>query len=118
MSYSLMSFYCLFLLLLQLVTGLALMHGDEGARVGFDTMYLFIGLNLPTVILGSQLDRNDTTQSLKSPAGCLVMALIMANFMRAGTLAGDWSKWNSILHLLSAQSLWIAVPTWQALARR
>lgn len=113
-----MTIYCLFLVVLQLVTGLALMHGDQGARVSFDTMYLFLGLNAPTVILGRQLDRNDTTESLKNPAGCLVMALIMANFLRAGALAGDWSKWNSILHLLSAQSLGIALPTWQALGRR
>jgi len=46
------------------------------------------------------------------------MALIMANFMRAGALTGDWSKWNSILHILSAQSLWIAIPTWRALGQR
>lgn len=62
--------------------------------------------------------RDDTTRVLKNPLGCLLMALIMANFMRAGALTGDWSKWNSILHILSAQSLWIAIPTWRALGQR
>jgi len=118
MSYALMLLYCGFLICLQLYTGWALAHGDLGGRVPFETMWLFFGINLPTMLLGAAVSREESVQQLKEPVGCLLMALIMANFMRAGAISHDWNQWNGILHILSAQSLWIAVPTCRALSRQ
>ena len=113
-----MLLYCGFLICLQLYTGWALAHGDLGGRVPFETIWLFFGINLPTMLLGAAVSREESLQQLKEPVGCLLMALLMANFMRAGAISHDWNRWNGILHMLSAQSLWIAVPTCRALSRQ
>ena len=109
MRYSLMVAHCLFLVALQVLTGVALLaHQTLGVAPEPAMFYGFIGLNLPTMIL-SRKDRG-ANRGLWTGPGCAIMALIMLNFLRAAG-AGDWKAWAGILHALSAQSLWIAVPS-------
>lgn len=116
LRYAFLRSYCLFLVAVQVVTALALVFQVQGGRFPEGMMPgMFIGLNLP-ILLAHAFQRRSGVNlgSINFRAGCLAMGLIGANFLRAGLMVAVFSNgmqtWTSMLHILTAQSLWLAIP--------
>lgn len=101
------------LLTVQLVTAIALVAGWHWGNVQESYIFLFfIGINLPLIFIG-----NRKTPGAK--LGCFLafaMAIIALNFVRAGATIGyyhrSFTDLVGLLHILSAQSLWVAFPAY------
>lgn len=112
---SLLLLNCFALVALQILTGVCFLdHNTLGPVADSSIPYFFFGINVPTILLAGFGPRVRFKWS-SEPFLIVVMALIMMNFMRAASMSGDWKTLSSLLHVLSAQSLWIAFPAyWMA----
>jgi hypothetical protein len=123
MRSTLMFLYLLALVVVQIGTRWAIQSGHWGGPVGDFEPFLFFAINAPTFLLGlSRSELEGAKLSWSSLPCCLmmalVMAIVMANFFQAASLSGGhWQQWYGELHVLSAQALWLAVPTWWTLHR-
>ena len=102
-----------FLLTVQLVTAIALVAGWHWGSVQESYIFLFfIGINLPFIFIGAN-------KPASNKFGCFLifaMAIIALNFFRAALTIGyfhrDFNDVVGLLHILSAQSLWVAFPAY------
>jgi hypothetical protein len=100
------------LIAVQVVTGICILVGlrlgqpPQSAFIG-----LFLGLNVPTLLLSAGTGYAARGISFRFLA---VMALIMLNFIRAGMMSGGIDDLCGLLHILTAQSLWLAYPAYRA----
>lgn len=103
----------LFLLTAQLVTAIALVAGWHWGSVQDNHIFLFfIGINLPLIFIGA-------SKQAGNKFGCFLifaMVIIAINFFRAALTIGYFHRtFNDLvglLHILSAQSLWVAFPAY------
>ncbi len=96
---------------------LRLLHPDLGPQPGDAMFAVFIGLNLPTMVLGSgAVGKTQPAQrGFLSPVFLGGMALIMLGFMSAGTSLGKNAGLGGLLTVMTVQSLWLAWPVyWMA----
>ena len=100
------------LLAAQVVTGLLLLTQQTLGPMNEGLMIpLFFGLNLPALVL--QPPRG-SFRALGTPLFIIGMAVIMVNFMRAGMMSQGFKTLDGVLHILTAQSLWLAFPAYWA----
>ena len=120
MQTRLLGLWCVLLIAWQLVSAWV----DLGATPGFPgshwlpgspkgsygtTGIIFFLFNLIPLVLIGWLTPNPNKDFRFPPMW--VMALLVLNFIRAGLVAGGhWGQLSSYLHLLSAQSLCLALP--------
>lgn len=106
------------LIAVQVITGLCILCGFHLGTIHPDSLFpMFFVLNLPAFLLSAG-SRRPASAKLFNMGFILIMGLIAANFLRAGLMAGLMSggigNICGMLHVLSAQSLWLAYPAYRA----
>jgi hypothetical protein len=104
-----LSLWCWLLVSLHLLTGWCLAHGYSWGSASHEALW-FLGLNGVTMAFSSSRPQ---VGKLNSPLLVIGMVLIALNFFRAAGLA-DWRSLAGSLHMLSAQALWLAFPSYWA----